>query len=187
MQAEWLQLVAPIALSAVLVFFASSVIHMALKYHNADYRRLPDEDAARAAIGGVAPGQYIVPHCTDPKQWEDPAMQQKLREGPVAVLHVKPNGMPKMGAFFGQWILYTLAVSAVTAYVLRSQLAAGAAYLEVFQLAGVTAWLAYSWQGPADSIWMGKPWIVTWKHMVDGLVYAFLTAGTFAWLWPAAA
>ena len=40
----------PIVLSAVLVFITSSIIHMVLKYHNRDYRKLPNEDAVRAAI-----------------------------------------------------------------------------------------------------------------------------------------
>lgn len=186
MQVEWVQLLVPIVLSAVLVFIASSVIHMVLKYHNADYWKLPDEDAAMAALGQLAPGQYILPHCADPKQMENPEVQRKLQQGPVGVLHVKPSGMPNMGSFLGRWILYTVVVSAIVAYVARSQLLAGAAYLDVFQLVGVSTWLAYAWAAPADSIWMGKPWSVTIKHMVDGLVYSLLTAGTFAWLWPAA-
>ena len=44
------QLWVPIILSAVIVFLASSLIHMVFKWHNADYRRLPDEDAVRAAL-----------------------------------------------------------------------------------------------------------------------------------------
>ena len=31
-------------LSAVIVFVASSVIHMVFKYHTSDYRQLPEED-----------------------------------------------------------------------------------------------------------------------------------------------
>ena len=34
----------PIVLSAVIVFVASSVMHMLLPYHRSDYRQLPDED-----------------------------------------------------------------------------------------------------------------------------------------------
>ena len=98
MQVDWLQLVLPIVLSAALVFVASSVIHMVLKYHNADYWKLPDEDAAMAAIGSVAPGQYILPHCADQQDWQKPEVQQKLQRGPVAVLHVKAPGMPNLGA-----------------------------------------------------------------------------------------
>jgi len=34
----------PILLSAIIVFVASSVMHMLLPYHRSDYRQLPEED-----------------------------------------------------------------------------------------------------------------------------------------------
>src|SRR5207249_1623971 len=34
------------------------------------------------------------------------------------------------------------------------------------------------------SIWYRRSWITTLKATVDGLIYALLTAGVFAWLWP---
>ena len=43
-------LVIPIVLSAVLVFVASSLVHMVLGYHRADYGRLPKEDEVQAAL-----------------------------------------------------------------------------------------------------------------------------------------
>ena len=44
------QLLFPILLSAVLVFVMSSLIHMVLKWHNTDYRKISNGDAVRAAI-----------------------------------------------------------------------------------------------------------------------------------------
>jgi hypothetical protein len=29
-----------------------------------------------------------------------------------------------------------------------------------------------------------QPWSMTFKEVIDGLVYGLLTAGTFGWLWP---
>jgi hypothetical protein len=49
---------------------------------------------------------------------------------------------------------------------------------------GATGFLAYGLGTIPESIWMGKPWKVTWKGVLDGLVYALVTAGTFGWLWP---
>lgn len=46
LSALWL----PVVVSAVLVFVASSVIHMALGYHNGDYGPLPREDDIIAAL-----------------------------------------------------------------------------------------------------------------------------------------
>jgi hypothetical protein len=183
---EWTQLLIPIVVSAVLIFFASSLIHMALKYHNADYRPLPNEEAVSAAIrqGGATPGQYVFPHCKDHKQMNSPEMVQKFTQGPCGVLYLRPAGIVKLGPFLGKWFAYTLAVSAAVAYLARAELAAGAPYLSVFRLVGTAAWFAYGWQGAADSIWKGKPWAVTGKELFDALVYAALTAGTFGWLWP---
>lgn len=180
------QLLAPIGLSAGLVFVASSLIHMVIRYHNADYRRLPDEDGVASALRRCAasPGQYMVPHCTDPKAMGTSEMQQKFAEGPIATIYLKANGPMQLGPFLARWFGYSLAISAICAYLAHAQLAAGAAGSAVFRLVGTTAWLAYAWQGPAESIWKGKPWAVTGKEMFDGLIYACLTGAAFAWLWP---
>lgn len=180
----WSSLVLPIVLSVVLVFFSSSVIHMVLKWHNPDYRKLGDEPAARSALRGTAPGQYIVPHCLDPKEAANPEVAKLFEEGPNAVIWIKPNGGLKLGPFLGKWVAYTLVVSCMVAYLARATLPPGAEYLSVFQVVGASAWLAYAWQSPADSIWKGKPWLCTVRTLVDGLVYAALTAGVFAWRWP---
>lgn len=182
----WSELFVPIALAVVLVFFASSVIHMVVKWHQPDYRKLPDEAAARMAMKGLPPGEYIVPHCLDPKQMAEPEMKRKIEEEPSLTIYSRAPGQMQMGPFLGKWVLYTLAISFMVAYIARAVLPPGTEYLKVFQIIGATAWLAYSWQGPSDSIWKGKPWSATARYWVDGLVYASLTAGAFAWRWPAA-
>ena len=40
----------PILVSSVVVFLASSVLHMVLKYHHKDYRKLPDEEALQTVM-----------------------------------------------------------------------------------------------------------------------------------------
>ena len=179
-------LLLPILLSTGLVFVASSVIHMVLQLHNPDYKKLANEDEVCAAIraGSPAPAQYIFPHCLDPKQAASPEMKAKFDSGPVGVLWLKAPGQMNLGPFLGKWIAYTLIVSAVVGYLASAALTSGAEYLKVFQIVGTAAWLGYAWAGPADSIWKGKPWAVTWRGLFDGLVYAALTAGSFAWLWP---
>lgn len=182
----WSDLFVPIALAVVLVFFASSVIHMVLKWHNPDYRKLPDEPAARMALKGLPPGEYIVPHCLDPKLMAEPEMARRIAEGPSLVIWSRAPGPMQLGPFLGKWVIYTLVVSCLVAYIARAVLAPDTEYLKVFQLVGASAWLAYAWGSPADSIWKGKPWVSTARYLVDGLVYAALTAGAFAWRWPAA-
>src|SRR5882724_9581192 len=56
----------PILLSAIIVFVASSILHMVLPYHRSDYQRLPDEDRLLSAMraAGVKRGMYHFPFCT---------------------------------------------------------------------------------------------------------------------------
>jgi hypothetical protein len=183
---SFLDLLLPILLSTGLVFVASSMIHMVLQLHKADYAAFSNEEQVRAAInaGNPAPGQFILPHCTDPKQAAEPEMMKKFEEGPVAVLYIKPPGQIQLGPFLFKWIAYTAVLSAIAGYVAWAVLPAGASYLEVFRVVGTAAWLGYAWQGPSDSIWKGQPWRITLRAMGDGLVYALVTAASFAWLWP---
>lgn len=181
----WSEILVPALVSTVLVFVASSVIHMVLRWHNADYRKLSNEDEVRAAVRRTspAPGQYVLPHCGDSKAMASEEMQKKFQEGPNAVLWVRANGNVKLGPFLGAWTAYVFVVSLLVGYVGASALPDVASYTKVFQVVGAAAWLAYAWGGPSDSIWKGKPWISTFRGLVDGLVYACLTAGAFAWMW----
>ena len=182
LSALWL----PILLSAVLVFVSSTLIHMVLKYHASDYRVLPNEAAFRAAFRGVdaAPAQYIIPHISDMKQMGSPEHLAKLAEGPVAVLNLRPNGVVGMGKSLGQWFVFSLVVSAVVALIASTVLPVGTRYMMVFHTVGLVAFLGYSAGQMPAAIWMGKPWSIAAKEVLDGLIYGLLTAGTFGWLWP---
>jgi hypothetical protein len=182
----WSALLLPSALAAVLVFIASSLIHMVVKWHRSEYGTLPNEDEVRAALGKSSPrpGKYVVPFCEDGKEMASPEMQRKFAEGPNVVMYVRENGPVQLGPFLGKWFAYSLIVSLVVGYVARATVPPGAEYLQVFQVIGVSAWLAYAWAIPADSIWIGKRWSSTFLYMLDGLIYAALTAGAFAWQWP---
>src|SRR5262249_57538513 len=56
----------PILLSAVIVFIASSIVHMVLPHHRSNYKKLPDEDNIRKILraANLAPGLYHTPYCT---------------------------------------------------------------------------------------------------------------------------
>ena len=179
------QLWLPMLLSAVIVFVASSLVHMVLTYHRSDYAKLPNEDAVGAALrsGNAAPGQYLIPHMSM-AEMRSPEGIEKFKKGPVGMVILRQAGSPGMGKNLIQWFVYSLAVGLFVAYVTGRTVAPGAAYLAVFRVAGAVAFLAYAGGAPIDSIWRGQPWSVTVKAMFDGLVYALLTAGTFGWLWP---
>ena len=177
----------PIVLSAVAVFLASSIIHMAFKYHNSEYRRLPQEDAILEAIrsGGAGPGFYAFPYAGDMKEMATPEMQEKYAKGPVGTVNLNPNGPPVMGKALGLWFAYCLASGFFAAYLASRTLDPGTHYLQVFRVVGCASFMAYAFAHFSDAIWRQKPWSMTIKHVFDGLVYALLTAGIFGWLWPA--
>ncbi|HJW72804.1 MAG TPA: hypothetical protein VJ486_08085 [Geothrix sp.] len=180
------QLWLPILLSAVVIFLASSLIHMIFKWHNSDYHGLPDEESVRAALGQnpPAPGQYFLPYTPDMKDREKPEVVKKWTEGPVAFLVVSPNGLPAMGKALGLWFLYAIAVAFMAAYVAAATLPAGTHYLRVFRVVGTVSFLTFAGGSVQGGIWWGKPWKTVCKDVVDGLIYGLLTAGVFGWLWP---
>lgn len=174
----------PILLSAVFVFLASSVIHMALPIHKADYRRLPDEDRILDALRGTVPaGQYRFPWAGSMKECGSPEMQAKFARGPVGTMVVM-GGM-QLGKSLGQWFAYCLVVGVFVAYLTGLAKAPGSD--GVFRFASATAFLAYALCNVDNSIWRGMSWSTTAKFVFDGTVYALVTGATFAWLWPAAA
>jgi hypothetical protein len=175
----------PILLAAVIVFVASSIMHMVLPYHKTDYQRLPDEDKVLAALraADLKRGLYFFPYCTQ-KEMKSPAMIEKYKQGPVGMLTVFPSGPPAMPKFLAMWFVYCLVIGFFVAYLTGHTVAPGAHYLAVFRVAGTAAFLGYGLGHLVNSIWAGQPWSVTIKHVIDGLVYGLLTAGTFGWLWP---
>ena len=81
----------PILLSAVFVFIASSIIHMALGYHAGDVQAVPNEEAARAAIGPLklAPGDYCIPRPGSMKDMGSAEFKAKQTQGPVLFFTVR--------------------------------------------------------------------------------------------------
>jgi len=171
----------PIIASAGLVWIASAIIWMAMPWHKTDFSKVPDEEAARAALKGLMPGQYMLPYCIDPKEIENPDMRRKFEEGPLAYVTVAPSGLPKMGGRMFQSFLYNLLVGIICAYLLtRSMMMAD--YLSVFRLTGTVAFVAYGVANIQESIWFNRPWSLTMKGFLDALIYGLLTGGVFGWL-----
>jgi hypothetical protein len=103
----------PILLSAVIVFFASAIMHMVLAYHKSDYRKLPDEDRVSDALrsAGVTRGPaYFFPYFSFKELKSAPAIE-KMKRGPVGLLTVLPSGPPAMGKNLVQWFLYCVVIS----------------------------------------------------------------------------
>jgi len=176
----------PIALSAIFVFVASSVIHMFLPYHRNDFGKVSKEDDVMDALRkfDIPPGEYVVPCAGSPEDMRSDAYLEKAKKGPTLFMTVLEPGPPAMTTSLIQWFLYSIVVGFFAAYVTGRVLGPGAHYLSVFRFVGTTAFLGYAvalWQ---NSIWYKRAWSTTLKSTFDGLVYALLSAGTFGWLWP---
>ena len=181
LSALWL----PIVISAVIVFVASSIMHMVLPYHKSDYQKLPDEDKVLPVLraAGLKRGLYVFPFTTH-KDMKSPAMIEKYNQGPVGFMTIFHNGPPAMPKFLGLWFAYCLLIGVVVAHLAAHTVPPFATYRHVFRVVGESAFLAYGLSNFVNVIWKGQTWSVTIKEVIDGLIYALLTAGTFAWLWP---
>ncbi len=181
------QLWLPILLSAVFVFFASSILHMVLKFwHAPDCHGFSNEDEVGAAIrkGNAAAGLYMIPYCT-PETMKNPATPEKFKQGPVGTIFLRQPGPMNMGAYLGQWFVFCLVVSFFCALLVAHALAPGASCARVFHIVAIPALMGYAFGALPNAIWWGHPWGSTIKHVIDGLIYAVITGATFAWLWPA--
>ena len=176
----------PILVAAVLVFVAGYILNMILPHHRTDFAKLPDEDSLTDAMRAqsVAQGQYVFPYASSPADLKDPAYAEKANKGPVGFVVVGPSGVGPTGKQLGTHFVYVLIISLIAAYVAGISLAPGSDYLKVFQITGCVAWLGYVGGLGLNSIWYHFSWSSTGKHILDGLIYGLLTAGTFGWLWP---
>ncbi len=179
----------PILVSAVFVFIASSVIHMAIPIHKNDFKKLANEADVLTSMRehGVQQGSYMFPCAGSMKEMGTPEHVEKMNLGPVGFLTVLPNGPYTMGKSLTQWLVFSIVVGIFVAYIASMGLSAGADSMMVFRMTAATAILAYAVSHVPDSIWKGLDWGVTAKFLFDGLVYGLVTAVAFAWMWPGAA
>src|SRR5262245_11221219 len=120
----------PILLSSVIVFVASSIIHMALPWHKGDYSKAPNEDRVMDALRPMAipPGDYMVPRPANMQDMRSSEFAEKMKNGPVMVLTVMPNGPVSMGRNLVLWFVYIAVIGLLAAYVASRTLPAGAHY-----------------------------------------------------------
>ena len=180
------QLWMPILASGVAAWLASGLIHMLIKYHNSDFKKLGNEDDVMAAVreGSPSTGVHHFPHCADMSEMANEDMQQKMIKGPVGILVMFPNGLPNMCKYLGQQFVFFLIGNALIAYCATLVLLPGSDFMTVFRFFSAVGFVAYGWANIPYSIWFGFQWSMTAKYLLDALIYALVVAATFAWLWP---
>ncbi len=175
-----------ILLAGFLCWLASALVHMVIKYHNADYKPLSNEAEVSAALGANSPepALYTMPYCVDMKEMGEESMQRKFDAGPVAMISVMPNGMPPMGKLLSQQILFFVFGALLIGYLASISNVAGAEFMAVFRQVFIASFLTYGWAQIPQSIWMGQPWPNCIRYLIDALIYAVVTALVFASFWP---
>ena len=179
-------LILPVLLSAALVWVASALIWTVLPWHKKDFAALPDEAGTVAGLAAqdLAPGQYTFPHVASQEAMKEERVRKAFEEGAAGFITILPRGIPNMGRSMALSAVFNVAVGVLVAYVACLTLAPGADYMAVFRVTSVAAWLAYGVGTVQDGIWFGRPWSSVFKGFGDALIFALLTGGAFAWLWP---
>jgi hypothetical protein len=176
----------PILLSSIVVFLASSVIHMASPWHKSDYPKLANEDQVMDALRplAIAPGDYFMPRPASMADMKSDEFRAKQERGPRVLMTVMPSATTDMKRELSMWFVYLIVVGIFTAYLTVHALPAGAPFAAVVRFAGTVSFIAYAaalWQ---LSIWYRRAWSITLKATADSLIYGLLTAVTFAYFWP---
>ena len=176
----------PILVSAVLVFLASSVIHMLLRYHELDWKKVPAEDEVMAALRKfqIPPGDYYMPRPDSTAQMNTPEFKAKAELGPKVAFTLFAPGPTSMPLNLAMWFLYSIVTGVFAGYVAGVVLAPGTDYITVFRITSTVAFAGYALAHWQNTIWFSRNLGTTLRNTLDGLVYALLTGGTFGWLWP---
>lgn len=182
---ELAQLWLPVLVSAVAVFFASAVIWMALPYHKADIRFLPNERDFDNAIEplNIKPGLYMFPNCEHAKDMKNQAFQERFKSGPWGTITIWAKA-PNFGMNLLKTFMVYLIISVFVAYITGLALGPGTDYMRVFRVAGAGAVLGHCFGSLANDFFLGKPTRFIITSFIDGVIFALIVAGVFAAMWP---
>tara|TARA_R110002072_G_scaffold42064_12_gene118139 strand:- start:90993 stop:91589 length:597 start_codon:yes stop_codon:yes gene_type:complete len=177
----------PLLITSVVVFFASAIMWMAMPHHKKDINFVGDKepgflDALKST--DLKAGFYLYPGC-EAKDLKTDEGKAKWDAGPWGSLIVSP-GKPNFGMNLVKTFVVYAIITVFVAYITGHSVPAGAEYMHVFRVAGTTAILGHCMGGLVNDFFLGKPTRFIVTCFIDGLVYALLTAGIFAAMWPAA-
>jgi hypothetical protein len=179
----------PIVVATIVMFITSAVIWMALPHRKKEFASLPDEDGLMAVLrkGNIRAGMYLFPFMSHAMQKDKTKMEahmKKWAEGPAGIVTVVPKGPMSMGRMMGQSIVFYLIVNIFLAYLGSLTLVGHPTNREIFRVIGTVAFMTYFFGTVPWCIWFGHPWQKQWLQIIDALLYAAVTAGTFGLLWP---
>src|SRR5260370_35080807 len=130
----------PIRVSGVIVFLASSVIHMTPLWHHSDFPKLPREADLLNALRpfAIPPGDYFIPRAAGMQEMKSAEFIEKMKQGPAAALTVMPHGPISMSRPLGQWFGLLSGVGIFGPYLASRSLPVASPYPPVIQTGGAT-------------------------------------------------
>ena len=178
----WLQVV----IVAVVTFIASAIFWTIAPWHRTEFKALPNEEAVRKALHdqGVTEGQWRIPFSENCEDFKKPEFLKLFETGPVGLIQLETPRAMAMGGRLVKTFVFYFFVAFFTAYCLRQAFPTGTEYMKVFQLAGGISLAAHGFGHIQDNIWFAKSCRRVTLQVMDSVVYALLTAGIFASMWP---
>jgi hypothetical protein len=184
------QLWLPMVVASVACFIASALIWMVGKYHNGEWKEVPNvsglRDLLRAAA--VQPGGYMFPYMSDADRKDKTRAAAKMKEwaeGPSGVVYVMPAGTMNMGKMMGQQFVFFLLVNLCIGLLLnRAWVPTGEYQRHVAKMAFAIAFIAFEFASVPETIWFGRPLKSLILQGIDALIYAGVTGLVWALLWP---
>lgn len=179
----------PILLSAIAIWFISTIGTMALPHHKHDWINLPDPPAGEDAFmddllkRGITPGNYLFPDLRGREAIKSPKVEKALKQGPVGHLSIWKTPVTMGDKMLGAFIVH-LIVAILIAYLTRLALPGPAPFAKVFQFAATAGILAYSFSFIPSALWFGAYKRTIIASIIDGIVFGLVIGAIFAWRWP---
>lgn len=173
----------PVLLSGVAVFICGFLSWLVFPHHKKDWVSLENEDAFFGAIKdlGIKPGEYMFPWCHG---IEKEVAHQRYGAGPWGTFYLQDK-QPKFVRNLLLTLAFDLFVGVLVAYVASMTLDVGTDSMKVFRVVSVCAFMAHCMGLFPHYVFTSRRMPAIFAAFLDGLVYALVTGGIFAWLWPA--
>lgn len=176
-----LNLILPILISTVVLFFASFLSWMVLQLHKKDWQKLQKEDDFIAAVRKceIPEGSYMFPMAASHAEMKNEEFQRKFEAGPRGIVTV--FGKMNMGMNLVLTMIYFFVVSFMLAYLATIALKPGAPFLEVFRFVSTAGLMTFLSAIVQHAIWFRSRIV---GHVIESIAYAAITGAIFAAMWP---
>ncbi len=175
------QLWLPILLSGLATHIYSTLAWMLLPHHKPEWNRLPVEQELLELLNRhqVPPNQYMFPFAANGNEAGTPEFKTRQACSGMLIRWATPLNM---GAAIGKTLAFFMVAAACIGYLAGLAIptpSADAAH--VFRVVGTTGILTHCFAHFPHVFWFRRRIAM---EVLDGIIFAMITAGIFAALWP---